>query len=73
VVFILNEVLNIYQLSVGLVVIDPEFGREDYGSIPTTAIRKGLKPLENQKKNPNICFFIVVFFLGVLEPRFRNG
>jgi hypothetical protein len=27
-------------------VINAEFGREDHGSIPTTAIGRGLKPLD---------------------------
>jgi hypothetical protein len=27
-------------------VIDVELGRENYGSIPATAIRRGLKPLD---------------------------
>jgi hypothetical protein len=34
-----------YQLLVGLVVIDAEFGREDHDSIPTTMIKRKLKPL----------------------------
>jgi hypothetical protein len=34
-----------YQLLVGLVVIDAEFGREDHDSISTTTSKRKLKPL----------------------------
>jgi hypothetical protein len=35
-----------YQSLVGSVIIGAERGREDYGSIPATAIEKGLEPLD---------------------------
>jgi hypothetical protein len=35
--------------------IDIEFGREDHGSIPATAIRRGLKPL-NVRTDPQTTF-----------------
>jgi hypothetical protein len=35
-------------LLVDLVVIDIELSREDHGSIPATAIKRGLKPLMSE-------------------------
>jgi hypothetical protein len=39
---LLFKINSLYQLLVG---IDVEFGMEDHGSIPTTTIERGLKPL----------------------------
>jgi hypothetical protein len=41
----LNRTIRVDQSLVGSVVIDAEFGREDHNLIPTTTIRKRLKPL----------------------------
>jgi hypothetical protein len=40
-----------YQSFVGSVVISVEFGREDHGSIPATAVGRGLQPL-NARTEP---------------------
>jgi hypothetical protein len=39
-------------------VIDAELCREDHGSIPTTAIERGLEPL-NARTNPNLDSIVV--------------
>jgi hypothetical protein len=41
------------------VVITAELGREDYGSIPTTAISRELKPFDVRTESPNKIKLVV--------------